>query len=424
MLLADSAVALVKAHPGVIAAVIVGSEVLLRGDMTVADLRTIIRSVKPRVDIPVTYADVWEFWLRYREVGSEVDFVTVHFLPYWEDAPVRAEDAAGHVDDVRAQVAAAFPGKEILIGETGWPSEGRMRDVALPSRINQARFIADILERARLGNYRVNLFEAFDEPWKRKWEGSVGGYWGLFDSGSRTLKYPAGVAISNYPFWKLQMAGGMGLCAGVFGVALLALRRRPWPPRVAAWVAVATSATVAGILLGIGIGKIFHEGFGFGGWLLQGLLLAAGIAAPMLSAQALMSGRSLPALVEVLGPRNVLTPLFMTNMLGVTLIVTTVVATEIALSLVFDARWRDFPFAALTMAVVPFWLLAWLNGSKGGARPIAEAVFAGLFALCALYVFFNEGFRNWQSMWTAAVYLLLASALWRARAPVEKDAGS
>src|SRR5262249_15113874 len=59
MLLADSAVALVKAHPGVIAAVIVGSEVLLRGDMTVADLRTIIRSVKPRVDVPVTYADVW-----------------------------------------------------------------------------------------------------------------------------------------------------------------------------------------------------------------------------------------------------------------------------------------------------------------------------------------------------------------------------
>src|SRR5262249_41932714 len=219
MLLADSAVALVKAHPGVIAAVIVGSEVLLRGDMTVADLRTIIRSVKPRVDVPVPYADVWEFWLRHREVGADVDFITVHFLPYWEDAPVRAEDAAAHVDDVRAQVAAAFPGKEILIGETGWPSEGRMRDVALPSRLNQARFIAEILERARQGSYRVNLFEAYDEPWKRRWEGSVGGYWGLFDSATRTLKYPAGIAISNYPLWKLQMAGGMVLCAGIFAVA-------------------------------------------------------------------------------------------------------------------------------------------------------------------------------------------------------------
>ena len=86
----------------------------------------------------MTYADVWEFWLRYREIGADVDFVTIHFLPYWEDFPPRAEDAAAHVDGIRKQVAAAFPGKEILIGEAGWPSHGRMREGALASRINQA----------------------------------------------------------------------------------------------------------------------------------------------------------------------------------------------------------------------------------------------------------------------------------------------
>ena len=79
------------------------------------------------------------------------------------------------------QVVAAFPGKDILIGETGWPSHGRMRDGALPSRINQARFVSEILDRARRDNFRVNLFEAYDEPWKRRWEGTVGGYWGLLD---------------------------------------------------------------------------------------------------------------------------------------------------------------------------------------------------------------------------------------------------
>src|SRR5262252_4400549 len=135
----------------------------------------------------------------------------------------------------------------------------------------------------------------------------------------------------------------------------------------------------------------------------------------MLSAHALMSGRGLPTLVEVLGPRNVLTPLFMTNMLGVTLIATTVVATEIALSLVFDARWRDFPFAALTMAVVPFWLLSRLNRAKSGPPQIAEIVFAGLFGLCTLYILFNEGFQNWQSLWTCAGFLLLGATLWQAR---------
>src|SRR5712672_2674271 len=142
--------------------------------MTVSDLREFIRSARSRVHVPVTYADVWEFWLRYREVAADVDFVTVHFLPYWEDVPPRAEDAAAHVDEVRKQLTVAFPGKEILIGETGWPSQGRMREGALPSRTNQARVVSEILLLAKQENFRVNLIEAYDQPWKRRLEGTVG----------------------------------------------------------------------------------------------------------------------------------------------------------------------------------------------------------------------------------------------------------
>ena len=78
--------------------------------------------------MPVTYADVWEFWLRHRELAGAVDFVTIHILPYWEDDPIAAHEAPpNHVDAIRKQVVAEFPGKEILIGEVGWPSAGRMR---------------------------------------------------------------------------------------------------------------------------------------------------------------------------------------------------------------------------------------------------------------------------------------------------------
>ena len=413
-LLIDTAIALARDHPGSVTAIIVGSEVLLRGEMTVADLREIIRSVKPRVNVPVTYADVWEFWLRYREISADVDFVTVHFLPYWEDVPARAEDAAAHVDDVRRQVALAFPGKEILIGETGWPSHGRMRDGALPSRINQARFVSEILDRARRDNFRVNLFEAYDEPWKRRWEGTVGGYWGLLDGSERKPKYPAGTAISNYPFWKLQMACGLLFCICVFGAALLTRKLRPSPPRSASWVAIAISATVGGILLGVSAEQMLLESFGIGGWLLQGALLAAAMAAPLLSAHASMTGRALPAFHELLMPAEGRSQHVMTTMLGFTLIVTTLIAAQTALSLVFDARWRDFPFAALTMAVVPFWTVGFLN-PKSGAQPVAEAVFAGLFGAAALYIIFNEGPNNWQSLWTGAAYLALGITLWRPR---------
>ena len=56
-------------------------------------------------------------------------------------------------------------------------------------------------------------------------------------------------------------------------------------------------------------------------------------------------------------------------MLGATLIVTTLIAAETALGFVFDPRYRDFPYAALTMAVVPFWVLMLLNRPQSGIAP-------------------------------------------------------
>jgi exo-beta-1,3-glucanase (GH17 family) len=412
----STAVALTKEYPGAITAVVAGNEVLLRGEMTTSDLAAYIRSVKSQVAVPVTYADVWEYWLRNREVYEAVDFVTIHILPYWEDLPVRAKYAAAHVDSIRKRMAVAFPAKEILIGETGWPSMGRMREGALPSRTNQARVVSEILALAKQENFRVNLIEAYDQPWKRQLEGTVGGYWGLIDSVQRKLKYPPGEAISNYPFWKLQMGCGMGLSVFVFGAAWLTLRRRPWTPRVASWIAVALSATTAGILLGVAADKMFYESYGFGGWLGWGALLTAAIASPLLCANALMSGRAMPTFLELLGPRDDRARSVLTVMLGAALVVTTLIGAETALGFVFDPRYRDFPFAALTMAVVPFTTLMLLNRPQEGTRPIAEAVFAGLLAAAAFYTVFNEGPDNWQSLWTCAIYFLLAVTLWRARA--------
>ena len=407
---------LAKAYPDVISGIVVGNEVLLRGEMTAADLAATIRQVKARVKVPVTYADVWEYWLRNRAIYDAVDFVTIHILPYWEDLPIPARYAATHVDTIRKRVAVAFPGKEILIGETGWPSMGRMREGALPSRANQARVVSEILQLAKREHFRVNLIEAYDQPWKRRLEGTVGGYWGLFDARTRALKYPIGQPIINFPLWKQEMAAGMGLSVLIFAVALWRARRRPWAPRLVWWLGVFLSATVAGCLLGVAYDKMIHESLGVGGWLRWGALLAAGVLAPLLSASALMSGRPLPTFLDLIGPRGSRVTMLPHILLGLTLAVTTVIAAETALGFVFDPRYRDFPFASLTMAVVPFWTLMMFNRPRDGARPIAEAVFAALLAMSAIFIAFNEGPRNWQAMWSCAIYLLLAVTLWRARA--------
>ena len=161
--------------------------------------------------MPVTYADVWEFWLRNRDVAAAADFITIHILPYWEDFPIPARNAAAaHVDAIRRQVVAAFPGKEVIIGEVGWPSAGRMREGALPSPANQARVIQDVLALAARENFRVNVIEAFDQPWKRALEGTVGGHWGLLDDAAAATQIRLG--RGGVQSSAVAMAGGRRNC--------------------------------------------------------------------------------------------------------------------------------------------------------------------------------------------------------------------
>ncbi len=212
----DTGIALARRFPDTIQAVIVGNEALLRGEVSADALAGLIATVKKQVAMPVTYADVWEFWLRHRQLEKVTDFVTVHILPYWEDEPIAAGIAADHIDSIRKRVAGEFPGREMLIGEVGWPSAGRMREGALPSPSAQARVMHDLLARAKSGGYRVNIIEAFDQPWKRHQEGTVGGHWGLITDPPRQRKFVWGEPVSDHPHWRWQAAGGIVLrCAGV-----------------------------------------------------------------------------------------------------------------------------------------------------------------------------------------------------------------
>ncbi len=104
----ETALSLANRYPDVIRAIIVGNEVLLRRDQSPAGLANLIREVKSRTTLPVTYADVWEFWIQNKELVNIVDFVTIHTLPYWEDIPMPIEKAAAHIHETRKHVADMF----------------------------------------------------------------------------------------------------------------------------------------------------------------------------------------------------------------------------------------------------------------------------------------------------------------------------
>lgn len=409
----DTVVALAKQHPDTIRAVIVGNEVLLRGEMGGPELAATIRQVKAAVTVPVTYADVWEFWLRHREIYAAVDFVTIHILPYWEDIPVRAEAAGAHVDLIRSQVAAAFPDKEILIGEVGWPSAGRMREGALPSPADQARVLHDVLGRAKAGGYRVNVIEAFDQPWKRALEGTVGGHWGLFDDRLREPKFSWGVAVSNHSQWRMQLAAGIALAAAVFLAAWTARRRDAPPLSVGSWAAVAAVAVAAGVPIGITIEMIPIESLGVGGWLRSLTLAAMAVAAPMVAAAALAAGRSPPAFAQLLGGTEGRPADPLSLALGGLFLALCVLALQVALGLVFNPRYLDFPLAPLAAPVAAYMVLAFAGPARARDAGTSERMMAGVLLLSAGYIALNEGFSNWQAQSLAAALIALAATLLR-----------
>ena len=408
-----TSVAYAKDYQDVITAIVVGNEVLLRGEMTAENLTAVIRDIKAQVPMPVTYADVWEFWLRYPDVGNAVDFVTIHVLPYWEDFPIPASHASAHLVAIRNKVAAAFPGKEIVIGEFGWPSAGRMREGARPSRSNQAIAVIEALAAGKRENIRVNIIEAFDQPWKRALEGAVGGYWGVIDRATDAPKFSFdGGSVSDHPHWRAQALAGIVLAALTFGAAFAAGRKKGFPAYL--WIKIGVVALLPAILIGWTIETVLIESFSAGSGLRSLAFAAVAAIAPIFGAAACAAGRPAPAFAALLGGSGSRRGL-LDWALGGTLIVLMLVAVEAALGLVFDPRYRDIPFAPLTGAAAPFLVLSLTTSRPAGSRAVAETVAAAVLALSAVYIVINETFANWQSVWFCAGLIGLAVILLMAR---------
>ena len=191
------AVELVKNSPNV-TQFIVGNEVLLRADIPKAELINYLERARKEVKVPVSTAEPWHVWLRHPDLVKHVDFIAVHMLPYWEG--INNDQAVPYVIDRLNALKEAFPGKRIVVAEVGWPSNGRTRHEAAASESNEAIFLRRFLNYAERQHYDYFVMEAFDQPWKRSSEGSVGAYWGVYDV-ERQPKFSFDAPVVKTPEW-------------------------------------------------------------------------------------------------------------------------------------------------------------------------------------------------------------------------------
>ncbi len=201
----EAVIRLAKQHRNV-HRVLVGNEVVLRGDLPVPDLLAHLDRVRAATRQPVSTAEPWHVWIKHPELAAHVDFITVHMLPYWEG--VEVESSVGYVIAKLAEVQRAFPGKPIVIGEVGWPSEGRTRESAVATTANEALFLRRFLAYAEQQRLEYFVMEAFDQPWKAAAEGKVGAYWGVYDA-DRQQKFEFRAPIVRVPHWHVLAAASV-----------------------------------------------------------------------------------------------------------------------------------------------------------------------------------------------------------------------
>jgi exo-beta-1,3-glucanase (GH17 family)/cellulose synthase/poly-beta-1,6-N-acetylglucosamine synthase-like glycosyltransferase len=183
--------------------VMVGNEAILREDVSVAELTAYLDRVRRMTWLPVSTAEPWHVWLKHPELAEHVDFITIHLLPYWEGVPIdqAVAYAVGRYDEVQK----AFPSKEVIIGEVGWPSNGRRNRGAEASLTNQTRFLRRFLAYAEQEGYVYYVMEAFDQTWKARIEGATGAYWGVYNT-DREPKFVFTQPVVRIPHWQ-ELAG-------------------------------------------------------------------------------------------------------------------------------------------------------------------------------------------------------------------------
>jgi exo-beta-1,3-glucanase (GH17 family) len=417
------AIAAANRYPGTVERVVVGNEVLLRRDLPVAHLAAALDRVRAAVRQPVTYADVWEFWLQFPELARHVDIITIHILPYWEDTPTGIDAAMAHARAVIRQVRAAFPGKPVAIGEIGWPSQGRWRADAAPSRVNQALFLRRFMALAAEEGLDYNLIEAFDQVWKYKSEGTVGAAWGLFTA-DRQPKFPMAGAVVENPDWPLY-AGAAALLG--LGLWLGTLRAFPAAggPKGASWLAVLGFA-LGNALAFAWCGTVpyaFDEHLRLAaavnlagqGLLALLLLRRVGMRRSGLPLEPPRSGAQATETVRALLRGRLGWHALWRGWRGFAFedlcFVFLWTAAVLQLLLLFDPRYRDFPYAAFAVPLVAVAARALLRDLPRAGAGREEWWVGVTLALAALAGAVREGPANLQALGWSLCALALAAPL-------------
>lgn len=201
-----------KAQLGLVDVAVVGNEELAAyedGDpsaLTPAEYFDLLADVRQQLNdancahIPIAAAEPFEALftlngkgiagIKHTELLNNIDILLLNIYPFWKGFPADTDKGA-HIDiarDVLAlkyqlaidKIALRAPNVAVMLGETGWSSDGLTHGDAEPSLVNLARYFFEVSNWAQDNNVPLFYFAAFDEKWKAPPE--LKAHWGIWDS--------------------------------------------------------------------------------------------------------------------------------------------------------------------------------------------------------------------------------------------------
>ena len=153
--------------------------------------------------IPVSTSDSVDVLLANSSVRNACNLIMPNCYPYWGGTVI--DNAAQAFINSISALKAVSGGKQILVSETGWPTDGQTVGSAVPGEANAAQYFEKIREWSLSTGTQVLYFDAADEPWKSGagQEGPSGAHWGFM---TRDFKVKAGYEKSE-SFRKLLVPG-------------------------------------------------------------------------------------------------------------------------------------------------------------------------------------------------------------------------
>lgn len=179
----ERAIALANRYPEIVTSIAVGNEALVGWTDHMVPVEKVIeyvRQVKDSTDQLVTVADNYDWWARYgRELAAELDFVSVHIYPIWEERGI--EEGISYGIENMQRVRDALPDARLVITEAGWATTASEFGPRA-SEEHQLRYFRELYDWAREVNITTFFFEVFDESWKGDPNNPLGAekHWGLY----------------------------------------------------------------------------------------------------------------------------------------------------------------------------------------------------------------------------------------------------